>query len=85
MSTREEHIFRDVCYAFSLIYAKVNMEIRIRTQPQDREAELAPLLLPEKPDWLSGPYIEVPPGLLLAFSTVEPPPTAGPVPVGPVL
>jgi hypothetical protein len=64
----------------------VNIQIRDKTQSKEREA--APLLAPEKPVGLSGLYIEVPPGLLFAFSTVEPdpPPTAGPVPVvGPVL
>ena len=50
---------------------------------QDREAAATPLLLPEKPVGLPGPYIEVPLGLLFAFSTIEPdlPPTVGPVPI----
>lgn len=58
----------------SLTYAKVNIQIRHKAQPQDMEA--AP---PVKPVGLSEPYIEFPPGLF-EFSTVEPEPPATSVP-----
>lgn len=55
-------------YTFSLTNAKVTIQMRQRTQPQDRDAEPS-----VKPVGLSEPYMEFPPGLL-AFSTVEPEP-----------
>ncbi|TVU44305.1 hypothetical protein EJB05_03741, partial [Eragrostis curvula] len=59
---------------------KVIIQMRQRTQQQDRDAEPEVKLVGSEP-----PYIEFPPGLL-AFSTVEPvpPPPPNGVPAGPV-